>query len=239
MIQLNLLPDVKKEFLRSQRVKRTVIGISILVTIGAVALTAILFATVYFAQPGLIAIKSDEIQDRYKELKEVKDIDKYLTIQNQLAALPELHENKAMYSRLFSFLKTLNPAPPDNIRLSSLQINEEEKSILFTGTTSSFKSFNVFQDTLRKAQMTFKEAGSDEERTEPLFTENGITIENQSLATSQGKTEVSFSLRAVYNEAAFKFTSDDVGLKVPTAQTSQSVTGTPDGATPFTSGGDT
>lgn len=226
MTQLNLLPDVKKEFIQAQRTKNTVIGVSILVTIGSVALTVLLLLTVYLVQPALVGIKQGEVDSRADELRAVPDIDKYLTIQNQLEALPELHDGKVVYSRLYDFLKILNPAPPNNIRLSSLQVDEENKIIIFTGITSGFQSFNVFQDTLRNANVTYKQENGEKTK-EPLFAEGGIVIQSQSLATSQGTQELSFTLEATYMESAFSPGVINPKLSVPNIQTTQSVTGTP------------
>lgn len=226
MIQLNLLPDVKKEYIKAQRTKATVVSASILVTFGSIALAILLFVIVYVAQPGLIGFKQGEIDEKSENLRSVEDIDKYLTIQNQLEALPELHDGKVIYSRLFGFLKVLNPAPPNNIRLSTLQVDEENKIILFTGVTSGFQAFSVFQDTLRNAEVTYKnEAG--EEVKEKLFTEDGITIQSQSLATNQGKQELNFTVEATYSETAFSPATDSPKLTIPNIKTTQSITGTP------------
>ncbi len=223
MIQLNLLPDVKKEFLQAQRTKTTVIGISILVTLGAVGLTVFLFLTVYAGQPLLIASKQTEIDTRTEDLKSVEDIDKYLTIQNQLIALPELYDQKVIYSRLFEYLKVLNPAPPNNIRLSSLQTDQENKEIVFNGVAGNFQAFTIFKDTLVNAELTYKE--DDEEQTGKLF--DSVVIESQNLTRNQGRQELGFIVRATYNEFAFDPNIEDVKLNIPNIQTTQSITGAP------------
>ncbi|HEX6462371.1 MAG TPA: hypothetical protein VFZ58_03845 [Candidatus Saccharimonadales bacterium] len=223
MIQLNLLPDVKKEFLQAQRTKATVIGFSILVTLGAVGLTVFLFLTVYVGQPLLIAGKQGEIDTRTKDLKAVEDIGKYLTIQNQLIALPELYDEKVIYSRLFEYLKVLNPAPPNNVRLSSLQTDQENKEIVFNGVAGNFQAFTIFRDTLVNAELTYKQDG--EEKTGKLFAT--AVIESQNLTRNQGRQELGFIVRATYNEFAFNPNIEEVKLNIPNIQTTQSITGAP------------
>lgn len=229
MIQLNLLPDVKKEFLQAQRTKATVIGVSILVTLGAVALTVFLFLTVYIGQPLLTAAKQGEIDSRSKELKAVEDIDKYLTIQNQLKTLPELYNQKVTYSRLFEYLKVLNPAPPNNIRLSSLQVDKENQEIIFNGVAGNFQAFTVFRDTLVNAELAYTQDG--EEQKGLLFAKDGIVIESQSLTRNQGRQELGFVLKATYNDFAFDPNIEEVTLTIPNIQTTQSITGAPARAT--------
>lgn len=230
MIQLNLLPDVKKEFIRAQRTKNTVIGVSILVTMGSVGLALLLGVVVYAVQPQFISVSQSRIDERAEELRNVEDIEKYLTIQNQLEALPELHDGKVAYARLFDFLKKLNPAPPNNIRLSSLIVDEEEKLIEFSGVTGGFRSFSVFQDTLRNAEVTYTDEDG-EKVTKKLFVEGGIVIGSQALTTDQGEQQLSFTISATYEEAIFSPDIDNPELKVPNIQTSQSITGTPSRAT--------
>lgn len=230
MVQLNLLPDVKKEFIRAQRTKGTVISISILVTMGSFGVALILALIVYGAQPGLISVVQGSIDKRAGQLRAVQDVDKYLTIQNQLKALPGLHEGKVAYSRLFDFLKILNPAPPNNVRLTSLQVDEANKKILFTGVTGGFESFSVLLATLRNAEITYKDESGAEVK-EKLFAQDGVLIQEQSLTSSEGRQELNFAVEALYQDVIFSPAISNVKLDVPNVQTTQSITGTPGRAT--------
>jgi len=165
MIQLNLLPDLKKEFIKSQKNKGLVISISLMVTLGALGLSVLLFIYVNFVQQVQINLATDDIKHKVTDLKGVKDIDKYLTIQNQLSSITALHDGKGAYSRLFTFLNVLNPSTPNNINLSNLQIAQGEKSISFVGTTASFQTLNVFVDTLKNAEVTYNAPGTSETTT--------------------------------------------------------------------------
>ena len=50
---------------------------------------------------------------------------------------------------MFDFLRVLNPSTPNNIKLSNLQLLDTDKAIVFTGSTASFETLNVFVDTLK------------------------------------------------------------------------------------------
>ncbi|HKX23632.1 MAG TPA: hypothetical protein VJM46_00185, partial [Candidatus Saccharimonadales bacterium] len=157
MIQLNLLPDIKKEYINAQKTRALVMSSSILVTIVAVGLAILMFVYVTFLQQLQITLATNDIKDKERQVNSVQDLSKYLTVQNQLAALPELHANKGVYSRLLSFLPVLNPNAPSNITLTKLQLVALDKQVNFTGSTASFESLNVFVDTLRNAEVSYKD----------------------------------------------------------------------------------
>jgi hypothetical protein len=202
-VQLNLLPDIKKTYLKAQRTKSIIIGVSIIVTIAAGGLVLLAASFVYGLQPALISSTDNNITKKVSQLKSVENIDSYLTVQNQLTVLTGLHDQKPIYSRLFDYLKVLNPTPPNTVSLSSLQVNRDQKLVTLVGTTASYESFTVFIDTLKNAQITFKQADSDAKET--LFSD--IAIDNQSIAKDgTGNVKMNFTIRLTYNENAFSFT---------------------------------
>lgn len=224
MIQLNLLPDIKKEYLRSQKNRAVVMGVSIIVTLVSIGLSVLLYVYVTFLQQFQITLATDDIKTKTQQLNQVTDLSKYLTIQNQLSALPELHANKGIYSRLLSFLPTLNPLSPNSIALSQLQLGADDRMVAFTGTTASFESLNVFVDTLRNAQVKYKDsAGTDQTAT--MF--DTVYVQSSSLDKSNGKTVVAFTVRANYVDSVFDARNTDVNVSVPNIKTSQSVTESP------------
>lgn len=225
MIQLNLLPDLKKEYIKSQKTKGVVISVSILTTIGALGLSALLFVYVTFLQQVQINLATDDIKSKESQLKGITDVDKYLTVQAQLAALPTLHENKGSYSRLFDFLGVINPSAPNNVSLGNLQLDDKTNSLTFNGTTSSFETLNVFVDTLKNAQISYKQNGQGETQTAKMFQQ--VLMQNSSFAHVNGKDLVSFSIKTVYAPTVFAVSSTDVKASIPNITTTQSVTQAP------------
>jgi len=214
MIQLNLLPDLKKEFIEAQRARNRVIAMSILVCIVVVGATLLAGFYVYGIQNVQIALINSGISDNTKKLKSVKDINKYLTLQSQLAALPDLHSNKNVYSRIFDFLPTLNPSAPNNVKLSSVQVSDTNKTITFSGTTSTFLAMNTFKDALSNAKLSYAPKDSTDIVTEPLF--DTVTLTSASLGTSSGAAVVSFTITTTYKSEALVASSSDVAVTVPT-----------------------
>lgn len=224
-IQLNLLPDVKKEFLKAQKTKALVVSSSIIVTLVAVGLSVLLFLYVTVGQQLQIGIITNDIKSKTEELNNVQDLSKYLTVQNQLKALPELHDQKGVYSRLFSFLPTLNPSAPNNIKLTTLQVVQADQSMVFSGTTATFESLNIFVDTLNNAQATYREPGAEQAKTEKIF--SSVLVQSSGLAKVNEANVVSFIIRVTYNQGVFDARNADVNATVPNIETTPSVTGSP------------
>lgn len=224
MIQLNLLPDIKKEFINAQKTRAVVMSSSILVTVVAVGLAVLMFVYVTFLQQLQITLATNDIKEKDKQLNSVQDLSKYLTIQNQLAALPELHASKGVYSRLLSFLPVLNPNAPNNVALTKLQLVALDKQVNFTGSTASFESLNVFVDTLRNAEVAYKDSSAQQQKSK-MF--ESIMVQNSNIDKLNGKSSVSFTVIAQYVEPAFDAHNTDVTASVPNIKTSQSVTESP------------
>ena len=91
MIQLNLLPGIKAEYVKAQRTKRTVVSISIITAAVAIGVVGLLASVAYGAQALQLNDLEKKIDNNVSEIKKVPDLDKILTIQNQLFALTPLH----------------------------------------------------------------------------------------------------------------------------------------------------
>ena len=84
MIQFNLLPDVKLEYIKAKKSKRLVALISTLTCAVAIALVVLLFTVVNVFQKQHLSDLNADIKKYSTSLKNTKDLDKILTIQNQL-----------------------------------------------------------------------------------------------------------------------------------------------------------
>lgn len=225
MIGLNLLPDIKKEFIAAQRTRNFVISLSILAVIIAGGLTVFLALFVYVGQSTAIGLQKDSINKNHAELASKPEIEKYLTIQSQLEALNSLHggDNKSIYSRIFDYLVKLNPAEPHSVSLSSVKVNKEGYVIEMQGTTSDFRSLDVFKNTLEKAVIQY--SANDENYEKPLFSE--VNLKTASLSDSAGRISVSFEFGLVYAPEAFSVDVSNIQLVVPKQVVSDSQNNAP------------
>lgn len=229
MITLNLLPDIKRQYIKAQRTQARVISGAILVSIvagGAVALAAFY---VYAVQGIYSATLSSGIKDKAEKLTSIKDIDKYATVQNQLANISDLHSKKITTSRLFNVMSQLNPAAPNNVRISNLNFDAMTTTITLDGTTDTFTGLETFRDTLKNAEVSYATTGTETTK-EPLFTPGSIIIVSQGLgqdASPGGGKTVAFKFSMQYNPQTFARNSSAVTITVPNKDTTQSRQDTP------------
>ncbi|HSX35886.1 MAG TPA: hypothetical protein VLH84_03045 [Patescibacteria group bacterium] len=148
MVQFNLLPDIKIEYLKAKRQKQLVMFISFIVTAISVTAMAVLLSVVYGVQKKSIADISKDITSKSHELKGTKDLDTILTVQNQLNSLPSLHAQKPVVTRLFGYIQQVTPL---NATITTLQTDFVAHTISITGDADTLGTVNSFADTLKFA----------------------------------------------------------------------------------------
>ena len=127
-----------------------------------------LFLTVHLFQKIHIRNLEKDIKNSAQSLKATPDLDKVLTIQNQLNSLPALHDEKPVTSRLFGYLGQVTPA---QVSIGKLDLDFETTSLIISGNADSLSTVNKFVDTLKFT--TYKVDGSDQ-KSKP-FTEVVLT----------------------------------------------------------------
>ena len=223
MIKLNLLPDVKLEYLHTKRMQAQVISIASLVTLAAIGLVVFLALWVYGAQTLQKNHYTGEIKKNAATLKSIKDIDKYLTIQNQLANITALHDSKSDFSRLLTYLPTLNPSQPNNVTLTNVELisNELGNTLALQGEAKDYTALTTFRDTLLNAQLKYGDTN------EKLF--ESVNVAASSLEQSiKGPQIVVFRIDTVYNPNAFLASIENPEVVVPIKTTTQSAQSSPD-----------
>lgn len=176
MISLNLLPDVKKDLLRVRRERNLVVSISVVVVGASIGVLLLLSGTlgVLIGAKALMenSIKNDE--QTIKQAQKKKQLDKYITVQNQLKQIGKLKSDQQVYSRLMDYLTQLNPAAPNNVQISSAKIEAPASSsgdtsssssssasadgitMTIEGKTTNFSALDVYKNTLSKAQLSYE-----------------------------------------------------------------------------------
>jgi Tfp pilus assembly protein PilN len=146
MIQFNLLPEVKQEYIRTQRTKRLVIGVSFIVGATALSIFLVLIFSVYVVQKKSIHDLSNDIQANSKMLKDTPNIADILTVQNQLNSLSSLNTQKPSTSRVFGFLSQLTPV---QATISDLKVDFSQNTMTVNGNAPSLDVVNTFIDGLK------------------------------------------------------------------------------------------
>lgn len=213
MIQFNLLPDVKLDYIKAQRTRKLVFSMSFIVSACAVALLVLLLSASALQRKHLSDLSSD-ISKESKTLRAKSNIDTILTVQNQLDSLTALHDAKPAAGRLSSFLNALTPA---TVSISSLNIDFVTYTVVISGNADSLSSVNQFVDTLK---LTSYSATDENKQTTkgPAFTSvvlSGFGVNNNTKDKSQS---ASYSITVVYDPIIFDVTKE-VSLNVPTITT--------------------
>lgn len=214
MIQFNLLPDVKIAYIKAQRQKRLIVSISIIASIAAVALFVLLFTFVNLAQKKNMNDLTKDIKQQSADLAKTEDLNKILSVQNQISALDQLHGNKVVASRIFGYLQQVTPA---QVAISQLEIDYESGTISVSGTAQSVAAINTYTDSFKFTNYTTDATGSEKK---PAF--NSVVLAN--LSRTENKNTYNITLN--FDPVIFS-QEENVKLQVPQIVSSRSNTERP------------
>lgn len=159
MIQFNLLPDIKLEYIKTQKMKHRVVTVAIAAALASLTILVMLVLVVYVVQKQHLKHLNNDIKRDVAALQAIPDLDKVLTIQNQLQSLPGLHDDKPVASRFLGFLSQLTPSAAT---VSNAKIDFESNTISISGDTNSLSVVNQYVDTLKFTE--YSVSGSDEKK---------------------------------------------------------------------------
>lgn len=212
MIQLNLLPDVKMEYIKAQRQRSLIISVSLLVTIAAVAILVLMLAVDGLQKKHLSDLSKD-ITTQSSKLEHEPQINKMLTVQNQLESLTSLHSDKPAASRLFDYLNQITPA---NVNITDFKIDFTQQTVTITGTSDSLANVNKYVDTLKFTKYTTDSSSS----ATPAF--SNVVLGNFTLSTSQDPSQAAtYTINLSYDKTIFDITQN-VKLTIPNLVTTRS-----------------
>jgi Tfp pilus assembly protein PilN len=171
-VQFNLLPDVKLQYNRAQRLRKTVNSVAFLVSAAAFGVFLLMLLTVDVVQKKQMSDAGKELDSVSKQLNSIPELNNIVTVQSQLQALTTLHQNKHVTSRVFVYLPQLTPA---GVSINKLTLNLKDQTLLIGGQADSQKTVNAFVDTLKAT--TFKVSDQDTAaRAFPSVQESNFTI---------------------------------------------------------------
>ena len=202
MIQINLVPDLKAEYLKAQRIKRLVISVSFVISAAFVALVVLMFLHVNVNQRTHSNNLKEDIENLSSEYSSIDDLDKVITVQKQLDSLPSLHNSKPLLSRLPKYLTIITP---EEVEITSFNLSFEQKNISVSGRGEDIPAVNVYADSIKNAVYKI---GSESENELTPFTNVKL---NSITSDEEGSTfEINFDF-----DAALFTNHDDIILSVP------------------------
>lgn len=171
-VQFNLLPDLKLEYNKAQRLRKTVNSAAVLMTLVSIGILLLLLLSVEVVQKKQMSDAGKELDKVSKQLNSIPELNTIVTVQNQLQALSGLHESKHATSRVFVYLPQLTPA---GVSINKLTLDLSQQTLVIGGQADSQKTVNAFVDTLKAT--TFKVTDQDKAaRAFPSVLESGFTI---------------------------------------------------------------
>lgn len=211
MIQLNLLPDVKLKYIKAQRQRRLVTTIALVTSAVSLGLLILLLG-ISGLQRKHLADLSRDIAKESKQLQGKPEINKILTVQNQLQSLTALHSQKPAAYRLFGYL---NQVTPEKVSISSLQVDYTTQTMTITGSADALSSVNKYVDTLKFTTFT----GDNVSSATKAF--SNVVLQTFSLTSgAQDGKPATYTITLAYDKAIFDNTQQ-VKLTVPSLTTTR------------------
>lgn len=195
MIQFNLLPDVKQEYIRAERMKHLMVSVSLVASAGALVLLVVAFSSVYIAQKKIISDLNDSITSSSRKLKDEPNISDILTVQSQLGSLDTLNNQKPVASRMFGYLSQVTPT---QTTISDIRTDFTQSTMNISGNSPSLDAVNTFVDSLKFTNYTVKGASD----VKPAF--SSVVLAN----FSRSATSATYSIALSFDPAIFSVTGD-------------------------------
>lgn len=201
MIQFNLLPDIKIQYLKAKRQKHLVVLGSVIAIFVSLTIFVFLVTIVYGLQKKNLSDLNSDIKASSEELKSTKDLTKILTVQNQLKSLPALHDQKVVATRLFDYLSQTTPAAAS---IAKLNIDYELSTMSIAGSADQLTTVNIYTDILKFTKYTTK----TDKKEKNAFTDVVLS------AFSRDSENTTYTITLKFDPVIFTG-SQDVKLTVP------------------------
>lgn len=217
MIEINLVPDVKQELIKANRVRAVVISSAVLVGLCAVGVVVLLAIYLYLGQTVRSNLADGAIKDKSQQLANIQDLDQTLTIQHQLSKLTDLHNQKNITSRFFDMLAAINPVAPNNVTFSLAKMDSDTKTIHLEGQAANgYVAADTLKKTILGTTISYRD-DSNQSQSAPL-TQNVSTSDLSYGEDSTGKKVLRFTLSFTYDDALFARSSSDALIVGPNKQ---------------------
>jgi len=200
MIEINLVPDIKQEYLRSQSLRAKVISMSIFASLAAGGVV-VLLATTLGGQAIADSLADNTIKGNYNKLvNQYPNLSDIVTIQNQLANVSKINDSKQLTSRTFELLEAINPKAPDTINPNKVTVTPSTKSISIEATAENgFNAADAFKKTILNTDIVY---GADDTKI-PLADDVQISDISYGVSSLSNRPVLRFKFVFTYPEQLF------------------------------------
>ena len=170
MIQLNLVPDVKVEFIKARRSYRIVLFSSIIASLVALTGLTIYYVTVDVIQRHTLNTNISKIQAQSDKISSSPNLNKIVTVQKSLESLPGLYAASPRASNLLTYLVDMAST---GIAIGKVDMDYKTGKLTMTVETDNLTDGNVFYNQLQYATYTIAGIPNLVTNKTPVFT--GLT----------------------------------------------------------------
>ncbi len=214
MIEINLIPAVKQELIKVQRVRAAVISFSILIGLVAIVVVTLLALYVFAVQTVRSVVADEAIKKGSQQLAGVEDLSKTLTIQNQLTKISTMHDDKKIDSRIFDVLLAIIPPVPNDVQISDLAVDSTAGIVTMQGqAANSYAAAEVFRKTIEGAKVKYT---SDAGEQQTALASNVSTGDTSYGEDASGAKVLRFTLSFTYAKELFAPSSKNATVIIAT-----------------------
>lgn len=215
MIEINLIPQVKRDLLRARMLRNAVISVSFTLGIIAIA-TVVVLGLVLGGQLALSGYTDSKIDQKSGELLAVSDLNQTVTVQNQLNKLSQLHAGKRINSRVLDVITATAPGAPNTIKLSSIQVDPSQKMIQIEGSAGNgYSALETYKKTLLNTKVETEQNGTKQT---VALTDHIVSGDASFGENAEGKKVLQFSFSFSYPDELFA-AAGSVSVVTPTGKT--------------------
>lgn len=233
MIQVNLIPDVKNELLRAQRLRNLIIFVSIVASIAAVGVILVMLS-IMGTQSILNGLKQNEIKKEFAELNSIPNVNETIILQSQLSEISKIRNSSQNTSRILNtIIKGIRKDEGSAVQFSSIQYDPTTYKITLEGQTTNaisdgFVAVETLQKTIRDTRIIYKTKNADvcsvqdaeESKNDCMIGDLAQDKEVRVLEHSKGENEngesvVRFKVEFNLNKESLRFANKYFGIKTP------------------------
>ncbi|MBA2278910.1 hypothetical protein H0V99_00490 [Candidatus Saccharibacteria bacterium] len=192
--------------MRTKRLKRVIILGSVIASIVSILIMMGMFS-LNAAQNLHLSNLDEDIKKIKSEFDANPDLNKILTVQNQLNSLPSLYASRPAATRLTKYIEQTTPA---DIGLTKIVVNFTDYTMEVSGKSSSLQTVNTYADTLKFTSYT---TGSDQT--------TALAFKDVVLSEFSRDEIAEFTITLAYDPLIFD-EAEEVNLVIPSAVTTRS-----------------
>lgn len=126
--EINLVPEVKHQMIKAQKLRNLVLFICIVVSAASLGVVAVLFS-IKSGQDIAMSSQDKKLETMSAKLMGFEELGDLVTVQGQLGKLQEIANNKRVLSRVFGALGAMLPTGGDVVQLSELRVDLDASTL--------------------------------------------------------------------------------------------------------------